>query len=243
MESNLCTKGSKLLPVYESIIEVVMLITHHTNHNMKIMRVSYIRFVCCILMTVTMTACGSPGQRANWVQENDILRRDKANLERAMAQRDVTISNLRKQIVNLKTFHSDRPADMFSPVKLEIASLSGGDDYDGKPGDDGITVHLRMRDADGDLVKAPGRITIQLIDATRPGSPGSIGVYRFNDPEKLRAMWHGRFGTQHYTLKCPFSSQIEHSSSRKVIIAAEFEDYLTGRVLTATKEVEVAIGE
>lgn len=229
--------------MYKSIIEVAMTITHHTDHAIKITIQFYIRFVCCVLMTAALTACGSPGQRANWVQENDILRRDKANLERAMAQRDVTINNLRKQIENLKTFQSDRPADMFSPVKLEIASLSGGDDYNGKPGDDGVTVHLRLHDADGDRVKAPGRIRIQLIDATRPGSPGSIGVYRFYDPEKLRALWHGRFGTQHYTLKCPFSSHIEHSGSRKVIIHAEFEDYLTGRVLTATKEVEVSIGE
>ena len=203
----------------------------------------FLRFLLCIVCTIALSACVSPGERADWVLENDILKREKAQLERAMAQRDATINHLRRQIENLKTFQNDRPADLFAPVKLEIARLSGGDDYDGRPGDDGITVYLRLRDADGDLVKAPGQITIELLDPAERGHPRSVGVYRFDDPQQVRRLWHGRFGTRHYTLKCPFSSRIEHSSSRRIIIRAEFDDYLTGRVLTATKEVEVLFGD
>lgn len=196
-----------------------------------------------IVGMIVLTSCASPGQHIDWVTKNDKLNRDNAQLERVVAQRDETINHQRQQIENLKTFDQLTPADLFAPVKIEFASLTGGDNYDGIPGDDGITVHLRLRDADGDLVKTPGKITIQLLDATEPGSPYDLGVYRFDDPQQLRKLWHGRFGTNHYTLKCPFRSKLSPSSSRKVIIRAEFDDYLTGRNLTAVKEVEISLSE
>ncbi len=192
---------------------------------------------------LAFSSCSSTGQLINWVTDNDNLSRDKTQLEQQIAQRDQTIHQLRQQIENLNTFDQNRPADLFAPVKIEFASLTGGDNYDDKPGHDGITVHLRLRDADGDLVKAPGKITIQLLDATQAGSSRDLGVYRFDDPQQMRELWHGRFGTSHYTLKCPFRSTVSPSTSRKVIIRAEYVDYLTGRSLTATTEVEISPDE
>lgn len=189
---------------------------------------------------ITLVSCTSPGQHIDWVTDNDALNRDNAQLERALSQRDQTIHQLRQQIENLKNFDKNKPADLFAPVKIEFAGLTGGDNYDDKPGHDGITVHLRLRDADGDLIKAPGKITIQLLDATVAGSPSDLGVYHFDDPQQVRKLWHGRFGTSHYTLECPFRSKLGPSTTRKVIIRAEFVDYLTGRSLTAVKEVEIS---
>ncbi len=182
----------------------------------------------------------SPKERATLVEENDNLRRERDRLNRVVAQRDATIASQRTQIGDLKGFGSDRPVDLFAPVKLEIASRSRGADYDDKPGDDGVTVHLRPRDQDGHVVKAPGRIKIQLTDNTVLGSPRVLGLYSFDDPEQLRKLWHGRFGTQHYTLKCPLPSGVALPESRKVVVHAEFVDYLTGSTLTAVEEVAVS---
>lgn len=158
-----------------------------------------------------------------------------------VAQRDTTIARLGKQIEDLKGFGPAQPADLFAPTKIEIASLSGGDDYDGKPGDDGVTVHLRLQDADGDVVKVPGRIRIQLSDNSVLGSPRVLGLYVFDSPDELRKQWHARFGTNHYTLKCPFPPEVRLPDSRKIIVNAEFVDYLTGRTLTAVEELEVSL--
>lgn len=192
-----------------------------------------------VALSLSVQACVSSGERSKLIQENEALQHDKQRLERVVAQRDGTIARLHQQVDKLEDFGPDRPADFFTPAKLEIASLSGGADYDGKPGDDGVTVYLQPRDAHGDVVKVPGRITIQLLDNTDMTSPHILGVYVFDDPEKLGRLWHSRFATNHYTLKCPFPPGARLPDTRRVTVSAEFVDYLTGGTLTAVKEVPV----
>jgi hypothetical protein len=187
--------------------------------------------------------CTSGAERGRILKDNDALRRDKERLERTVAQRDATIASLQQQTVTLKGFGPDRPVDLFAPIKLEIASLSGGADYDGKPGDDGITVYLRPRDTDGDVVKVPGWMKVQLVDNTDLGSPRVLGLYAFDDLNEVRKTWHGKFATQHFTLKCPFPPGVELPKSRRVLISAEFIDLLSGVTLTASKEVTFSVPE
>lgn len=186
-----------------------------------------------------LAGCNSSGARVQLAQENDSLRQNNQRLERTVQQRDSAIARLTRQIENLKRFQADRPADLFAPVSLEIASLSGGRDYDRRPGDDGVTIFLRPRDADGDAVKVPGRIEVQLLDNTVLGSPRVVGVYVFDDPDKLREFWHGRFGTNHYTLRCPFAPDVVLPESRRLTASVSFLDYLTGATLTAVKELTI----
>jgi len=186
------------------------------------------------------SACRSPGQWASLVKENQSLRENMTRLEGAVAERDGTISSFEQQVDDLTSFGPDRPADAFAPVKLEIASLSGGADFDGQPGDDGVIVYLRPKDADGDTVKVPGRISIQLLDNSALDSPRVVGVYTFDEITALRKMWYGLAGTQHYTVHCPFPAGVDLPRERKLLVSAVFVDFLTGRSLTAHKEVSFA---
>lgn len=188
---------------------------------------------------ILLAGCLSPGERARLIRDNEALRRGNEALQREVAQRDGTVALLQKQVSDLQGF-GDRPLAVFAPVKLEIASLSGGVDLDGKPGDDGVAVHLRLYDADGDAVKVPGRVAVQLLDNSRMGSPRVVGLYVFDDMAQLRKAWHGRFGTQHYTLKCPFAPGVELPAGNKLEVRAEFVDYLTGATWSAIKEVTIA---
>lgn len=191
----------------------------------------------CAVSLAMACGCASAGQRARLAQDAESLRRDKERLERLVAQRDGAIARLEQQVENLKGFSESAPADLFAPASLEIARLSGGADYDGKPGDDGITIYLRPLDADGDVVKAPGRITVQLSDPTNAAAPRVIGAYVFDKPNELRKLWFGRFGTNHYRLQCPFPAGAPLPTSRRVVAYVEMVDYLTGRPVTAVKEL------
>ncbi len=193
------------------------------------------------VLLLACTGCQTSGRRAELLKQNDELRRDKSRLERTVALRDGTIAHLQQQIVDLQAFDPGRPVDLFAPVKLEIASLSGGADYDGRSGDDGVTVYLRPVDADGDAVKVPGRIEIQLLDNTDLASPRVLGVCVFDDPAQLGRLWHGRFTTNHFTLKCPFPAGVTLPDTRRVTVSAEFVDFLTGATLTAVKEVTISV--
>ena len=197
--------------------------------------------IVCLVVGLSLTAgCTSAGARARMVKDNEALGRRVARLERTVAQRDSTIAMMQRQIGELKGFGPNRPADLFAPVRIEIVSRSGGQDYDGRPGDDGVTVYVRPRDADGDIVKSPGRISVQLLDNTKLDAPRVVGVYRFEDPERLRKTWYGKLGTQHYTLKCPFPPGFV--SPPRLDVKVEFVDYLTGALLTASAEMPVQTG-
>ena len=186
-------------------------------------------------VSTVVSGCTTPGARARRVKDNEALRLRVERLERAIAQRDSTIAMMQQQIGELKGYGPNRPADLFAPVRIEIVSRSGGQNYDGRPGDDGVTVYVRPRDADGDIVKSPGRVSVQLLDNSDLDVPKVVGVYRFEDPGLLRKTWYGKLGTQHYTLKCPFPPGFV--SPARLDVKVEFVDFLTVATLTASVEM------
>lgn len=182
-------------------------------------------------------ACQSPDERIKVQRECDALSVRAEELNRELHDRDARLAELSRQIETLKLFGPDRPADAFAPQSIDLARLSGGADYDGRPGDDGITVYLRLRDADGDAVKAPGQVRIQVLDPTDLQSPRLIGVYDFTRLEDLRRAWYGRFGTYHFAFKCPFPAGVKLPESGTVLVTVEFVDYLTGRTLAVSERL------
>lgn len=184
--------------------------------------------------------CTNPAARVRLARGNEDLRTKNAELQRAVEQRDEQIAALTRQVEALQSFTADRPSGAFAPVKIEIASLSGGGNFDEKPGDDGVTVHLRLYDADGDTLKAPGRIRIQVTDNASLAEPRVLAVCEIATVEELRAAWHGRFGTSHFTVRCPFTKDAATPAGPTVDVRAEFTDYLTGVTLTTLKQLPVS---
>jgi hypothetical protein len=171
------------------------------------------------------------------MKENQDLREENSRLTRELTESNGSVARLKEQLATVGGFTPDRPLHKFAPVKIEIASLSGGADYDGKPGDDGVTLHVRPRDADGDVVKTPGKISIQLLDISDLGSPRVVGKCIYDDIEQVRQMWYGKFLTQHFSVKCPFESGARLPACGKLLATAEFVDIVTGVTLTANQEV------
>lgn len=192
------------------------------------------------VLGILVGGCNSASSRARALKDADALRLEKQLLERSINQKDATIASLTMQVEALTTLGPDRPIGAFAASRIEVANLSGGADFDGRPGDDGVVIYLRPIDADGDVVKAPGRIRIGVYDATKIEAPRVLGVYEFNDLEVLRRNWHGKFLTQHYTLRCPIAPGTELPASRRVTVQAEFLEFLTGATLSATKELTIA---
>ena len=192
---------------------------------------------------VLPAGCISSSEYYAAVKEADDLKVRTAGLERELSQKRDEVADLQLRIETLKGFDPKRPIDLFAPVTIEIADLTGGADYDGRPGDDGVTVHLRPIDADGHVVKSPGRIEVQLLDNSDLENPRVLGTYTVDDPRQLSKLWHGRWLTNHYTLRCPISPDIKSAPSRRVTVSVRFVDYLTGRTISAVKEVSFNPGD
>ncbi|MCH7702076.1 MAG: hypothetical protein IID37_10340 [Planctomycetes bacterium] len=183
----------------------------------------------------------STGLPTKLKRELDQAQLEKQTLARRNQDLEETIKAQERRIQDLMGFKPGTPDTLFAVVRIELATLTGGADFDGQPGDDGIVVYLRPLDADGHVIKAPGEITVKLVDNNGPGAPRLLGRV-IDDPEELRRAWHGRFMTDHYTIKCPwYPNAPGKPQGPEVEIKVTFLDWRTGRSFTAHKVVEVSL--
>ena len=73
------------------------------------------------------------------------------------------------------------------------------------------------------------------------GGDFTVRIEATDDPAQLGSLRHGRFTTNHFTLKCPFPAGVMLPETRRVTVSAELVDFLTGATLTAVKEVTITV--
>ncbi len=166
------------------------------------------------------------------------LERTVAQQENDLAARDNTITALNEKLARARGLTAADLEHIFYPEKIAIDRLSGGADYDGKPGDDGVTVYIRPVDRDGDVVKVAGDVRIQLFDLSAPADRNLIGEY-FVSADEISKLWHGKLMTDHYTIKCPWPGT--PPTNREITIRVTFTDYFTQRILSAQTTCQVTL--
>jgi hypothetical protein len=189
------------------------------------------------LAALLATGCQPPPEVA--------LRKEVADLRETIKKKDdqlvtqkTTIDQLENQLQVARGLSEADLKLIFYPVKLNIERLSGGESYDDKPGDDGVTVFLQPIDRDGDAIKVAGDIRIQLYDLAAPSDQNLIAEY-FIPVDRVAKLWYGKLWTYHYAIKCPFpNGPPEHT---EVTIRAVFVDYLTKRVVSAQSTCQIKL--
>ncbi len=157
-------------------------------------------------------------------------------LTQDLAAKNAVVEAQRKQIETLQRLGDKRLAKLYHVTEIKLERLTGGADYDGKSGDDGVTVYVQPVDQDGHVIKAAGDLRIELFDLANPDGKRRIGEYRL-DAEHARKHWHGRLMTNHYTIKCPWRAKPPVHD--EITVRVEFTDYLTGRTFRAQKSVKI----
>jgi len=158
--------------------------------------------------------------------------------EDLLAARQAAIDELHRQLAAARGISDEDIGRLFYPERLIIDKLTGGYDSDGVPGDDGVVVYLKPVDREGDVLKVPGDITIQLYDLAAPAGDNLVGEYRLSVDEVAK-LWHGKLWTNHFTIRCPWL----HGPPRnpEITVRAIFVDYLTRRVVSAQSTCTVKL--
>lgn len=212
----------------------------HTHVNAQRPKLGTAPILAAILLA---GVSGCPGEQSEPTiklqQQVDSLTVEHERLGRELENTQAALTAAEDRIRTLQNLPKD--VFFFSVDRIELDRMTGGADYDGKPGDDGVTVYLRPRDADGDVLKAAGEIKVQLFDLTE--KPAELGLYLINDPEELRKSWLGKFLTNYYVVKCPWDPKIGPPTHSEVTVRVTFLDYLTGRVFVESKLLNVTLAE
>jgi hypothetical protein len=195
---------------------------------MKPARSSFAILPLALIAWLGLPGCG-PDAMTTLRRENWALAERVAVAERRVADLAAEIAELQRQ---LQTARAIQPADLKSiyyPERIEIDTLSGGESYDGKPGDDGITLYVRPIDREGDVIKVAGEFRVELFDLDLPDNQ-RIGSYDFS-LEQSAKLWRGKLMTNHYTLRCPWQSGPPKGA--QITARVTFVDFLTRRALSA----------
>ncbi len=157
-------------------------------------------------------------------------------LSNEVATKNALVDAQRKQIATLRRLGDKRLEKLYYVTAVKLDRLTGGANYDDKPGHDGVTAYIQPVDQDGHVLKAAGDLRIELFDLANPDGQRRIGEYRL-DVDHAREAWHGRLMTNHYTVKCPWRTG--PPAHDEITIRVEFADYLTGRTFRDQKVVKI----
>jgi hypothetical protein len=175
------------------------------------------------------SGCVNPGDM-QMRDELGKLRETIRQKENQLVAQRATIDELNQQLRVARSINEDDLKRIYYPQEITIDRLTGGADYDGQPGDDGITVYVRPIDQYGDVIKVAGDVLIQLYDLAVPPGQNLIGEYRV-PVDKLGELWHGKLMTGHFTIKCPWPGS--PPAHNEITVRVTFVDYLTNRVVSA----------
>lgn len=171
-------------------------------------------------------------------------RREIQGLERQVEEREQRINTLQTQIRELnrqlqvaRGISDEDLKYLFTPERLTIMPLTGGESYDDQVGHDGITVYLQPMDVVGDVLKVAGSIRVELFDLALDDGRTLVGRVEIPVSE-AQEHWFGDLWTYHYTVKVPWLKANPPKNSA-ITIRATFTDYLSQRVMVAQALREV----
>jgi hypothetical protein len=113
--------------------------------------------------------------------------------------------------------------------------LTGGHNIDGQPGDEGVMVVVEPLDAAGELIEAPGDISVVVLDPARQGDASRVARWDFTAAEAARHLKRTPMGDGlHFTMPWPHSPPVNRTLTLYVRYTTS-----DGRQLQAEKQIEI----
>ena len=187
-----------------------------------------------LLFAVVAAGCENASKKVVIEKENRrLLAENKQltkNIEKLQAEKDQFAGQL--NIVN-QLGREVRLEAMPTLNKIELTSRSGLYDKDKNGSLETLRVYVRVVDSDGDAVKIPGSITIQLWNLNAEPDKALLRSWELG-PEEIKKLWSGTFMTGYYRLRLDVSD-LAVSNNDALTINAVFTDYLSGRIAKAQR--------
>ncbi|MHB1033060.1 MAG: hypothetical protein ACYC35_02185 [Pirellulales bacterium] len=113
--------------------------------------------------------------------------------------------------------------------------LTGGFNTDGKPGDQGVTAVVEPRDSNGDLVNAPGAVSVVVVDPTLEGSRQRVARWDFTADQTASHFRQTALGKGLH-LELPWPNRPPTNGHLKLYVRYQTRD---GRKLIAQRDIDI----
>jgi cell division protein FtsB len=166
------------------------------------------------------------------------LSREKTQLQSQLEQSKTENEQLKNQIETLTALPKDQVV-LWSIQRIEIGRLSDLHDADKDGKKEKLIVYVQPIDQDGDTVKSPGAVDVQLWDLNKKGGQALVAEWHIG-PAELKKLWLTALLAGNYKLAFDVADKVElfKSASGGLTVKVAFTDYLTGKTFQEQKVIK-----
>ena len=201
------------------------------------------RWSVALILGAALVACSSGCRNRRDVVESQLRAREsdvqylKGELEKAEFHNGLMARELHAtQGVPGPHGLVQRPSEPYPVRSLRIGRGTRGRPNDALGGDDAVEVMIEPVDADNQVIKAPGRLHVEVQQVTTEGLKTLIGSYDVH-PQQLRSTWQSGLFNTGYKLTLGWRLW---PGSDKLRVSARFL-MMDGRVFEADKDIAVRV--
>ncbi len=198
-----------------------------------------------LLLILTLCGCGGRGKsdllEARLRQQEDnifALQRDLKDsqqaLETARHQTEVMQNQIGKASKGALLPEQTQALYKVTGVKVNNL-LTGGVDLDNKPGDELWTTLVTPHDADGETVKLPADMELELVDLKQTGESRRVGIWNFTSAE-VRSHWYSGFAGSGFRFELPWQ-KLPGSDELTLVVRMKSQD---GRVFNTNAPLRIS---
>lgn len=192
--------------------------------------------ICATSLLLFLAGCGIGTERKTPEElRAEKLQQEKASLKGDVEQHRVQIEQLRAQIRELSAL-KDKPNNPYELTSLRIAKISNFFDKDRDGIQETLVVYVQPIDAEGDVVKAAGTVSVQLWNLNNPNGQAMLGQWKV-EPAELRKLWFNSLAITSYRLTFDRPETVG-VFSEPLTLRVTFTDYLTGETFLAQQVIE-----
>jgi len=204
------------------------------------------RFGATLVGTMVLAAgCASTGQLD--ILESRLRRQEDANnqLQTQLTESQNQLQATRRETVDLRTqlaegkkiAHAEQVVALGQVEGISLNKyLTGGLDRDGVPGDEMFAAFVVPTDADGNVVKVPGSVTVTVLDLSKPDAQQRVGRWEFG-PKDSEPLWHSGFFGSGYVVRVPWQTLPD---SPQLLVHARLKT-IDGREFVTSQSIRINV--
>jgi len=201
----------------------------------RLSSVFYLLFsVFCLLL---ISGCQKPAEGPLLTDQIEQLTQEKAQLQRQIEQANTENNKLKSRVEVLSSLGPEGRLESFSPLKsIQIGRYTNFYDKDKDGKKEKLIVYVQPVDAEGDKVKAPGEVDVQLWNLNNSAGEALLGSWHVG-PDELRKLWFATVVTINYRLTFDMPEAVK-SFDEPLTVKVSFKDSLSGKTFEAQKVIK-----
>lgn len=198
-----------------------------------------------LLLLLTLCGCGGRGNsdllEARLRQQEDsifALQRDLKESHQALETARRQSEAMQNQIAQASngSLLPEQTKALYQVTGIKVNSLlTGGVDIDSKQGDELWTTLISPHDADGETVKLPADLELELVDLSQPEQNRRVGIWNF-DSEEVRSHWYSGFAGSGFRFELPWQ-RMPSSEDLTLVVRMKSQD---GRIFNTQASLKIS---